>query len=152
MPPKKGSGKRKARPSEVSSVAASPPPKKPRVLGRARSDSIPHLSLEASTEDPQVKTEQLFGSDSEKTEIEDTKDIPPTGPWEADPENFENHILQRGPINLGLVTAYPPHNEVQAVEVQAVDIEVKLTTQSNHSESESVKALTYKSFTTLAQT
>lgn len=31
-------------------------------------------------------------------------------------------ILQRGPINLGLVTAYPPHNEVQAVEVQAVDV------------------------------
>ncbi|KAJ5366739.1 hypothetical protein N7541_000680 [Penicillium brevicompactum] len=329
MPPKKGSGKRKARPSEVSSVAASPPPKKPRVLGRVRSDSIPHLSLEASAEDSKLEPEQLFGSDSEKTEIEETEEIPPTGPWKADPENFENHvsygllyrsagigpafrkpnlpprqqrwrnnneepitdindapkgwnadeqdldradvdaqidrcferiednilpaffehrldyylglraarkailesepkdldpdivhrlhelsaiqnhlqadgdpddqlpniralltayrggdlklsggkvsywsggvplnsptqfsremhekmlqeydtttslwvegILQRGPINLGLVTAYPPHNEAQAV-----DIEVKLTTQSNPSESESVKALTYK--------
>lgn len=97
MPPKKDSVKRKAErttetePSEASSVDT-PSPKKPRGLGRARSESITPLSLDVSDEDSLFEGNQFSGSDGEETELEQSYDIPPEGPWCARPSNYAKQV------------------------------------------------------------
>ncbi|CAG7925482.1 unnamed protein product [Penicillium olsonii] len=101
MPPKKGTRKRKAdppkepEPSEVSSVASDPPPKKPKGLG-FRAESIPPLSLE-NLEGSTVKNKQPPGLESDDdTEIEDVEQITRTrvteGPGPVNPDQFANYV------------------------------------------------------------